>query len=383
MTMIYSEEQRLLKDSVHEMLTEMSPISAQRRLRDEPVQECFDTELWQSIIDMGWTAIPFPEEFEGLDFGNIGLGIVFEQIGANLSANPLLSSVVLAGSAILLGGTEEQQKSLLPELISGQKRYALATDEAVHHNPAQISLNAVEDEEGFRISGEKIFVVDAIDADGLIVAVRTGASVGEEKAISLFLVDLAEARGVNIVPQSTIDARNVARIQFEDVLVPHDALIGNLHQGADLLQQVLDRGRACLAAELLGMAQWLFETTNEYLKTRIQFDVPIGSFQALQHRMAWCYVDLELARSAVMSAFSALDNDNIDDNSTAQLVSLAKWKAGEAAHRIGNEAVQLHGGIGVTDELDVGLFLKRIRVAQALFGDSDYHVARYDSLGRT
>jgi len=380
MTLIYSQEHRLLKDSVQEMLADKSPVAAQRKLRDEQVSACFDSELWQSIIEMGWSAIPFPEELDGLDFGYAGLAIVFEQIGANLSASPLLSSIVLGGSVVILGGSNEQKQSIIPNLISGEKRFALAVDETARHAPAMTSLEAVTDGNGFRLSGNKLFVLDGIDADSLIVAARTDGKPGDEHGISLFIIDVGATTGVTIHPQSMIDTRNSARVNFDGVVVGTDALIGSLDEGFPILQAALDRGRACLAAEMLGAAQWLFDTTNEYLKTRVQFDVPIGSFQALQHRMAWCHVDLELARSTVMGAFSALDDNQLDDNNCAQLASLAKWKVGETAHRISNEAVQLHGGIGVTDELDVGLFLKRIRVAQSLLGDSDFQLAHYDQL---
>lgn len=379
MNLRYSEEQRLLADSARDFLGARAPVSAQRKLRDEGSASGFDGQLWQDAVNLGWSAIAFPEELGGLAFGCMGLGPVFEAIGHNLSATPLLSSVVLGGSLLHLAGTAEQQARWLPGLIAGGLRLALAVDERARHNPLGTGLKAMADGDGYRLDGDKYWVVDGQGADAFVIAARTGGDAGEAAGISLFLLP-ADTLGLTVNPLPLIDSRNCARLQLRDVRLGRAALLGEEGQGWSVLDAVLDRGRACLAAELLGIAEYLFQTTLEYLKTRVQFDAPIGSFQALQHRAARLFVDLALARSAVMAGLSALDDDSLDAAQRGRLVSLAKWKAGDTALKVANEAVQMHGGIGVTDELDVGLYLKRVRVAQACLGDRDFHCERYQAL---
>ncbi|MBA1204989.1 acyl-CoA dehydrogenase [Pseudomonas capeferrum] len=379
MTLRYNEEQRLLADSARDFLAARSPVSAQRRLRDEGARAGFDTQLWRDAVELGWSAIPFPEQLGGLDFGCMGLGPVFEAIGHNLAPTPLLSSVVLAGSLLHLAGSARQQATWLQPLISGERRLALAVDERARHQPRDIAMAAVANAEGFRLHGEKFWVVDGVGADAFVVAARTDGQPGDAHGISLFLVP-ADTPGVECSPLPLIDSRNCGRLRLDQVQLDAQALLGAPGQAWSALDAALDRGRACLAAELLGAAQQLFQTTLDYLKTRVQFDVPIGSFQALQHRAAQLYVDLALARSAVMAGLAALDAHELNDAQRGRLVSLAKWKAGDTAIKVANEAVQMHGGIGVTDELDVGLYLKRVRVAQACLGDRDFHCERYSAL---
>lgn len=376
MSLVYSEEQRLLADTAAEFLLARSPVTAQRRLRDEGAAEGFDDALWKEMVEMGWSAIPFPEAQGGLAFGCMGLGAVFESIGRNLSATPLLSSVVLGGTLIELAGSEAQQAEWMPLLIAGDRRVSLALDEKPRHDPAATALRAEREGNGYLLQGEKTFVADGVGADAFIVVARSAGAPGERDGLSLFLVP-ADAPGLQVSPMRMIDSRNHAQVRLDGVRVDAAALIGQEGAAWSALDAALDRGRVCLAAELLGMTQNLFDTTVEYLKTRVQFDVPIGSFQALQHRAAGCYAHLHLARSAVMAGLAAMDDPKLDAAGRARLASLAKWKAGDAAHRISREAVQMHGGMGVTDELDVGLFLKRIRVAQALLGDGDFHCDRY------
>ncbi|NML28200.1 acyl-CoA dehydrogenase family protein [Zoogloea dura] len=381
MSLVYSEEQRLLADTASEFLAARSPVSAQRRLRDEGAAQGFDPALWREMVNLGWSAIPFPESLGGLDFGCKGLGAVFEQIGGKLSAAPLLSSIVLGGSAVELAGSPAQQAEWLPALIAGDRRIALAVDEQPRHAPANTALAACREGQGWVLTGDKVFVVDGIGADAFVVLARTAGQPGDIAGLSLFLVP-ADAAGLRVSPMKLVDSRNHARLRLDAVQVEAASLLGAEGQAWAGLDAALDRGRVCLAAELLGASQALFDTTVEYLKTRVQFDVPIGSFQALQHRAAWCYTHLQLARSTVMAGLAALDDASLDAAGRARLVSLAKWKAGQVAHLVSREAVQMHGGMGVTDELDVGLFLKRIRVAQACLGDGDFHCQRYADAGR-
>ena len=379
MNLLYNEDQRMLADSAREFLAARSPVAHQRALRDEPQANGFDTRLWQDAVALGWSAIPFPENLGGLDFGCMGLGPIFESIGCNLSASPLLSSVVLSGSLLHLQGNAQQQDRWLSAAISGERRLALALDERPRHNPAQVTLHAVPEGDGYSLSGDKYFVIDGVGADGFLVAAHTDATLSSGAGISLFLVP-AGARGLTVTPLPLIDSRNHARLHLEQVQVGADALLGTAGSAGPALNIALDRGRVCLAAEMLGMAEKLFEMTLDYLKTRVQFDVAIGTFQSLQHRAAQLYVELALARSAVMAGLAGLDDTGLSEVERQRLASLAKWKAGQMALKVVNEAVQMHGGIGVTDELDVGLFLKRIRVAQACLGDADYHCERYGAL---
>ena len=374
MNLVYSEDHRLLADSAREFLAARSPVSRQRALRDEGGVNGFDPQLWQDAVALGWSAIPFPENLGGLDFGCMGLGPIFESIGSNLSDSPLLSSVVLSGSLLDLQGHPQQQDYWLSAAISGERRLALALDERARHNPEQVALQAVPNADGYSLSGEKFCVIDGVGADAYLVVARV-----PEAGISLFLVP-ADAPGLSVKALPLIDSRNHAQLQLRQVQVGHDALLGEAGSATAALNIALDRARVCLAAEMLGMAEKLFAMTLDYLKTRVQFDVAIGSFQSLQHRSAQLYVQLQLARSAVMAGLAALDDTGLSDVERQRLASLAKWKAGQMALNVANEAVQMHGGIGVTDELDVGLFLKRIRVAQASLGDADFHCERYADL---
>ena len=374
MNLVYSEDHRLLADSAREFLAARSPVSRQRELRDKGSVTGFDLQLWQDAVALGWSAIPFPENLGGLDFGCMGLGPIFESIGSNLSASPLLSSVVLSGSLLHLQGNPQQQDYWLSAAISGERRLALALDERARHNPAQVALQAVPNADGYSLSGEKFCVIDGVGADAYLVVARV-----PEAGISLFLVP-ADAPGLSVKALPLIDSRNHAQLQLRQVQVGHDALLGEAGSATAALNSALDRARVCLAAEMLGMAEKLFAMTLDYLKTRVQFDVAIGSFQSLQHRSAQLYVQLQLARSAVMAGLAALDDTGLSDVERQRLASLAKWKAGLMALNVANETVQMHGGIGVTDELDVGLFLKRIRVAQASLGDADFHCERYADL---
>ena len=378
MSLRYSDEQRLLTDSARDFLAACSPVSAQRRLRDEAAALGFDPQVWRDAVELGWSAIPFPEDFGGLDFGCQGLGPIFETMGRNLSAMPLLSSVVLGGSLLYLAGNPAQRAHWLQSIITGEQRLALAVDERARHDPSRIALQAVASGTGYRLHGDKFCVVDGLGADAYVVAARSSGQPGDTQGISLFLLP-AGTPGLTVSALPLIDSRNCARLQLDQVQVGSEALLGTLGDGWAALETALDRGRTCLAAELLGMAEQLFETTLEYLKTRVQFDTQIGTFQALQHRAAKLYIDLALSRSALMAALATLDDAGHDAASRARLVSLAKWKAGDTAIKVANEAVQMHGGIGVTDELDVGLYLKRVRVAQSCLGDRDFHCERYSA----
>ena len=372
MTMLLSQEQELLKDSAVAFLADQAPVAQQRRLRDEKVEQGFDTQLWQQMVEMGWPVAVLPEEHDGLAAGYLGMGAVFEAIGRNLSAQPLLSQAVIAPELLIRAGSKAQQAHWLPLLAAGEARIALATDEKTgEHLPAKLATIATQTDKGWSLSGEKSFVIDGVAANAFIVLAASA-----EGAQGLWLVP-ADAQGVSVARVSMIDSRNMARVAFDRVELTADMALTNM-PAAQALDEVLDRARACQAAEALGLLREVFERTVSYLKERVQFDAVIGSFQALQHRAARIYVELELLESCVLAALEAIDSGR--EAKVAEHVSLAKAKASDLCEKICNEAVQLHGGIGVTDELDIGLYFKRARVLQRLLGDAGYHRARFAQL---
>ncbi|MGB0921136.1 MAG: acyl-CoA dehydrogenase family protein [Alphaproteobacteria bacterium] len=373
MAMVLNEEQQLLKDSAREFVKEKSPIAALRKLRDDEDATGFDRALWKEMAEMGWAGIIFPEEFGGLDFGYQGLGIVLEETGRTLAASPLVSTVLTCGTAVLLGGSEAQKAAILPKIAAGDHIMALACDEGPHHNPLAIKSTATKSGDGFSLSGEKSFVLDGHVADQLIVVARTSGAPGEKDGLTLFLVD-PSAQGVSITRNMMVDNRNVATVELQNVAVGADAVLGEVDRGFDVLEPTLDRARIGLAAEMYGSAAECFERTMEYLKTRKQFGVLIGTFQGLKHRGAEMFSELELCKSVVLEALSAIDDDR---NSVPLLASLAKARLCETLNLVSREGVQMHGGIGMTDEEEIGFFMKRARVAEATFGNAKYHQNRY------
>ncbi|GAC14525.1 acyl-CoA dehydrogenase family protein [Aliiglaciecola lipolytica] len=368
MSLVYSEDDRMLADTAEEFLLSKSPVAAQRTLRDSKSALNFDNDVWQQMVELGWTAITFPEKLGGLEFGYKGLGAVFESMGKHLTASPLLSSVVLCGS-LLEQLANDSQLEWLNHIISGEKRLALAIDEKARHEPFNFQTEAVDVADGFVLSGKKVMVMDGLSADGWVVSAK------HKEGVSLFIVPFSE--DVIVKRTNLVDSRNYAELTFNELTLPVNALLGNPGDSIDAINHSLDLGRLCLSSEILGASKALFDMTVEYLKTREQFGVKIGTFQALQHRAANCYVELELAQSCVIAALSNADDTKSDLGLSA---SLAKCQVSKAADLITREAIQMHGGIGVTDELDIGLYLKRIRVAQMSLGDADFHQARYGEL---
>jgi acyl-CoA dehydrogenase len=316
-----------------------------------------------------------PEAFGGSGLGSVEAGVVMEEIGRNLTPSPFLATAVLAASGLSRGGSAAQQQKYLPKIADGSLLAALAVDEGAKHRPLNLALQAVRSGNGFKLTGAKTLVVDGHVADLLIVAARSAGSPGERDGLTLFLVD-PKAKGVAIERTAMVDAHNAARITFDAVEVDADGVLGEVDQGAQLLETVLDVGRAAVASELVGVAEAAFERTVGYLKERKQFGKLIGEFQALQHRAAHLYVEIEIARAAVLKSLQALDSDVPH---AAMAVAVAKAKAGSVATLAVQEGVQMHGGMGMTDQFDIGFFMKRARVCQELFGDSNYHA---DQLAR-
>jgi alkylation response protein AidB-like acyl-CoA dehydrogenase len=355
MTFTLNEEQQLLKDSARDFFREQAPVSRLRKLRDEK-KNGRDPDLWREMAAMGWAGVIVPEEYGGAGLGYVALGAVLEEGGRTLAASPLHSSALVGASALMLAGTDAQKQEWLPKIASGEVVATLAIDESAHHAPGKSALAF----EGGKLTGEKRYVADGHIADLFIV---TGAG-------ALYLVR-GDATGLTRRELVTADSRGAADLAFANVAAE------KMNGGAEVIDAILDRARVGLAAEMVGQASEAFEITSEYLKTRRQFGQVIGGFQALQHRAAKLFTDLELTRSCVMAALDALDR-NADN--VAEYASLAKARASETLHLASNEMVQLHGGIGMTDAHDAGLYLKRARVAEALYGGASFHRARYASL---
>ncbi|MEP5763444.1 MAG: acyl-CoA dehydrogenase [Halieaceae bacterium] len=376
MALVLNEEQLMLKDAAAGFLAEKASLAELRRLRDEQDETGYSRALWQEMSDMGWAGIAIPEEFGGLGYGYTGLGIVLEEMGRNLSVSPLQASVLVCATAIARLGNQAQKEALLPALASGELTMALALQEGPHHGPHKTAMQAEATADGFVLNGRKVLVQDAHTADKFIVLARTAGEAGEDEGLSLFVVDAA-ATGISAERVIMLDSRNSGNVSFENVAVSADDALGVVGEAYAGLQGVLDIANVGLSAELLGLCIEAYGRTLEYLKERKQFGVVIGSFQGLQHRAAEMYAQLELARSVVIKALQAID---AGDEKVAALASACKAKLCEVATLVSNEAIQMHGGIGMTDEFDIGFFIKRARVAQQTFGDYNYHLDRFAKL---
>jgi alkylation response protein AidB-like acyl-CoA dehydrogenase len=370
---VLTEEQSMLRDAARTWTQEKSPVSAFRKMRDSGQALGYDPAAFAEMAEMGWTGVIIPEEYGGSDFGYLSLGLVLEETGRTLTASPLLSTALAAASALILGGSAAQKEAWLPKIAAGEAVGTLAIEEGPHHAPDKVALAATKSGAGYSLSGTKTFVLEGMAAGVFVVSARTSGKPGDKDGITLFLV-AADAKGVSRKALKLADSRGAAVVTFDKVEVGADAVLGEADKGAALLEKVLDRARAGLSAEMLGSAVQAFETTLDYLKTRVQFGQVIGSFQALQHRAAKMFTDLELARSCVEAALAAIDNDSPD---VPELVSLAKAKVGDTLHLVSNEMVQMHGGIGMTDAHDAGFYLKRARAAEAAYGGQAYHRDRY------
>ena len=375
MALVLTEEQSMLRDSARGLISDKAPVSHLRHLRDSKDATGFSRELWKSFAEMGFSGLLIAEEFGGSGLGCVEAGIVMEEIGRTLMPSPFLSTAVVAASALSRGGSAAQRSEYLSKISAGNLLAALAVDEGAKHRPLQINLKATRSGNGFKLNGSKALVVDGHVADLLIVAARSAGSPGESSGVTLFLVD-PKAKGVATERTIMVDSHNAARIEFDNVEVDADHVLGEVDQGFALLEGVLDIGRGAVASEMVGLAEEVFSRTVNYLKERKQFGKAIGEFQALQHRAAQLYIDIEITRAAVLKAQQALDG-NLERATVA--VAVAKARAGTTATRAVQEGVQMHGGMGMTDQFDIGFFMKRARVCEELFGDANYHA---DQLAR-
>ena len=372
MPLILTEEQTMLRDSARDFLAEQAPVSQLRALRDSADADGFSRELWRRFAEMGFTGVLVPESHGGLGLGPVEAGVVMDRIGHQLCASPLLASGLVAVTALRQAGSDAQQRHWLPLLASGQAIATLAVDEGSKHKSGHFSTRATTQGDGWSLDGAKTLVLDGHVADLLIVAANLG---GDASRTGLFLVS-PQAAGVSVERTVMVDGHNAARVQFQRVSLGADALLGTLDAGEPALAAALDVGRAAVAAELLGLADEVFDRTVQYLKDRRQFGKQIGEFQALQHRAAHLYSELQITHAAVLKAQQMLDADIAG---AAAAVAVAKARAGRTATLAVQEAVQMHGGMGMTDAFEFGFFMKRARVLQELWGDSNFHL---DALAR-
>jgi alkylation response protein AidB-like acyl-CoA dehydrogenase len=361
---VLSAEQEMLRDSAVGWARERAPLKALRSVRTTYADTGHDPALYAEMAEMGWTGVVVPEDFGGFAFGYQSFGLVLEQLGRTLAVSPLLSSALVATSALVMGGSDAQKRRWLPGIVDGSIIGTIALEEGARHG------------DGWRLSGTKRPVLDGLAATLMVVVARTSGERGEHDGITLFLCPAATP-GITRTPLRQIDSRGDAIVTLDGVELGPDAVLGEVDQGFALLERVLDRARGAMASEMLGASVQAFETTVDYLKTRVQFGAPIGSFQALQHRAADMVAEIELTRSAVEAALAAIDADGDD---VPALASLAKALAGRTMRSVAREMVQMHGGIGMTDEHDAGLYLKRAHAADVAYGNAAYHRERYGLL---
>ena len=348
MKLVLNEEQQFLKDTAKNFAEERTPINHFRNLRDTEDSLLWDKEIWDEMVKLGWAGILIPEEYGGSDFGITGMSVVLQECGKTLTPSPLLATAVLGVYAIKEFGTDEQKSKYLPLIANGEITTAVAFDESSHHDISQTELTAIKTGDNFILNGMKKLVVDGSSADILIVLSRTSGSKGEMAGLSLFILE-SDSDGITRTKLDMADSRNYANIEFNDVTISSNALLGSQEVGGEAMDHILDIGRIALSAEMLGNCEAAFSTTIDYLKERKQFGVLIGTFQALQHRAAEMFCEIELTKSSVMAAMQGADENS---NQLQVLASLAKSISGDTLHLVSNEAIQMHGGIGVTDEYD-------------------------------
>lgn len=377
MSLVLTEEQEMLGTEVRRILKDVGAVSHLRELRESPSPAGFSHALWRAFCDAGFSAILIPEKYGGAGLGMPEVGVVMQEIGRTLVPIPFLATSVLSVTALNRAASKAQKADLLPRIISGDVVVALALEEQAKHRPESLSLRSTPAGGGFALNGAKTFVLDGQAADYFIVVTRPDSGTEDESSVSLFLVS-RELAGISVERTAQIDGHMSAKILFQDCRVEQNAVMGVYGEGRDILEHVVRCGRLAVAGELLGVAEECLLRTVVYLKTRKQFGRLIGEFQALQHRAARLFVEVEMSRAAVLAALEAYQTSSAR---AELLASVAKARAGATASLVVQESVQLHGGIGMTDELDIGLFLKRARVLQEAFGDVHYHLNRIAELG--
>jgi alkylation response protein AidB-like acyl-CoA dehydrogenase len=373
--MILTDDQRQIADMAKSFLAEEGTIKKQlRHWRDSGCKDGFGHGLWKQMAELGLTGLTVPEDEGGLGLGATEAALVLEEVGRNLTPSPFLTTSVVAVEA--MKGTE-QGKRWFPSIVSGETVAAFAVDEGRHHRPREIALKAERSGNGFSLSGTKQFVVHGASANVIIVAARTGGSPGEPEGLTLFAVP-RDAAGMSVENVTLTDASKAARLTLDKVAVDADAVVGEVDGGWEPLRRAMRAGRTGAAAEMVGVAAGSSAMTVDYLKQRRQFGKLIGEFQVLQHRAAHLFGEIEIARAATLKAAELLDRQ---DERAGLMSHVAKAKAGRVSALAVQEGVQMHGGIGMTDEHDIGLYMKREKVLDALFGDVNYHARMVVMLG--
>ncbi|MBS0481971.1 MAG: acyl-CoA dehydrogenase family protein [Proteobacteria bacterium] len=376
MPLYHTEDQAMLADTARGFLADEGTIAKQlRHFRDISCKDGFGHALWKQFAELGLTGILVPEADGGLGMGNVEAGIVLEEIGRNLTPSPFLTSAVVAATA-LGAASDELRGRYLPGLLTGDSVFAVAIDEQRKHRPERITTRAERHGNGFRLNGAKTFVIQGASADMIVVAARTAGSDEDAEGITLFAVP-RDSAGLNQDAVRLVDSSMATHLKLDNVELTADAVIGEVDGGRPLLDKVLNAGRVGAAAESVGVAAGAFAMTTDYLKQRKQFGKLIGEFQALQHRAAHLYSEIEIARAATIKAQQLLDAGS---EKAPLMVAVAKAKAGQAAGLAVKEGVQMHGGIGMTDEYDIGLFMKRDRALAEFMGDAYYHANRVAQL---
>ena len=376
MKLVLDPAQAMLAKTAHDFTHQHEPVERLRALRDSKDELGFTPDVWNAMADLGWTGIPFAEQHGGLDMGMAEAVLITESMGQTLAPEPFISAVIFSGSLIDALGTDEQKQAWLATTIDGSKRVAVAHHDAgTRFDPFLCTTTAEQNGDGWTLTGSKAHVIDGFGADAWIVSARTSGGNREQHGLSLFLVT-AGTSGANCTRQWRVDSRNAAALELSGAQAE---LLGTVDAGAEALENAIDRATVALCGEMLGIVRESFERTVEYLKTREQFGAKIGSFQALQHRAAEMFVEIELCKSVVMAAARTLD-EGADPATTIAQVSNAKARCSDTVILVANEALQMHGGVGMTDEYDIGLFMKRARVCELTFGDAAYHRRRFASV---
>ena len=368
-----SEEQQLLKDSVDRFVREEYELEKRRKLAAS--DDGFSREHWRRMAELGWLGVALPEEYGGIGGGPVETMVIMEAIGTGLVLEPYFPSVVLGGNAVLLAGSEAQKQELLPQLAEGQCLMALAfAERQSRYDLHDVETKAEKDGEAWRLSGHKGVVLHAACADRIVVSARSSGGGRDPDGITLFLVDDG-ADGLARRDYPTVDGGRASELSFEGTPA---TVLGEVGGGLAVLERVAELGIVALAAEAVGCMQVLLDTTNEYLKTRVQFGQPIGKFQVLQHRMVDMFMNVEEARS--MAYMATMKVDDADAAERARAVSAAKVQIGKSGRFVGQQSVQLHGGMGMTDELNVGHYFKRLTMIETMLGNQDHHLKRYGAL---
>ncbi|MFK7895681.1 MAG: acyl-CoA dehydrogenase family protein [Myxococcota bacterium] len=371
-----TEEQQMIVDQAAKFVAAESPVSRFRTLRD--TEQGWEKSMWAKMAEQGWLGIAVPEDQGGFGGSFVDVALILEQLGRGLVPEPFIASVVLAGGLLSDEGSEAQREAYLTPMIEGQTSMAFAyAERQSRYNPSDVLTKAEKSGSGWAITGEKVWVLNGHAADQIVVVARTGGGQFDESGLSLFVID-ADAKGLTRTRVPGMDGQRTGLLKFEGVEVGEDRLLGREGEAFAAIEKALDRGAAAACAEGLGQVKELFERTVAYLKEREQFGVPIGSFQALQHIATDMYAELELCKSANVLASIQVDHEDVEIRKAD--ISSAKLQLNDGGWLVQEQAIQLFGGIGVTDEQDEGLFFKRLRVLNGLFGDADYHVGRFQSL---